>query len=75
MKIITIVPSGFRCTLAECDPGLFLFKNTIGFKSEYGDCEAFVVESGEYFWGGTSDKDDRKKLMVIPCNYAMSEDR
>lgn len=75
MKIITIVPSGFRCTLDECTPGLFLFNNTIGFKSEYGDCEVFVVESGEYFWGGATTKEEQKKLKVIPCHYCISEDR
>lgn len=57
-------------TLAECPPGLFVFNGSIGFKSEYGaagavDC--YCVESGEYFWGGTSTPDERRKLMVSPA--------
>lgn len=59
-----------QCTLADCPPGLFRFGDGIGFKSEYGDnagnSEAFCVESGEYFWGGTSSKADRERLMVAP---------
>lgn len=68
-------------TLAECPPGLFLWNGTLGFKSEYGAMEpadlgktwtvgnrvdAYCADSGEYFWGGTSNHDDRAKVMVTP---------
>lgn len=64
-----------KCTLDQCPPGLFLFDGSLGFKSEYStkndragkyQCDAFVVASGEYFWGGTSDVDARAKLIVEP---------
>lgn len=59
-----------NCTLAECPPGLFIFNGGIGFKSEYstpeGSPDAYVVSSGEYFWGGTSDRKARDALVVIP---------
>lgn len=64
-------------TLGHCQPGLFLFRGTsLGFKSEYKtesknrpgvwQSDAYVVESGEYFWGGTSDPVEREALMVLP---------
>lgn len=62
--------SRFACTLAECPPGLFLFGDCLGFKSEYrsdtGKVEAFVVDSGEYFWGGAKTSEEREALMVHP---------
>lgn len=60
----------FAYPLAECPPGLFLCGDCLGFKSEYrsedGKSEAFVVESGEYFWGGATSKDARELIMVHP---------
>jgi hypothetical protein len=67
------------CTLADCPPGLFWFGDCLGFKSEYGDnygnSEAFCVESGEYFWGGTTDKTAREKLTVTPFEEPRSAPR
>lgn len=71
-------------TLRECPPGLFLFDadghtGCLGFKSEYmtesqsspgvWQSDAYVVESGEYFWGGTSDPRAREALKVTPLDY------
>ena len=60
----------FACRLDECPPGLFLLGNCLGFKSEYrndkGSCEAYVVASGEFFWGGAKDAAEREALMVTP---------
>lgn len=63
-------------TLDECPPGLFEFNGRLGFKSEYrtvtpstgaaGMPDAYVVESGEYFWGGTTHPQERAKLQVRP---------
>ena len=63
------------CTLADCPPGLFMFNGMMGFKSEYTttlenprryQCDAYVVESGEYFHGGAKSTQDRAALIVIP---------
>lgn len=60
-------------TLAECPVGLFEFNGTLCFKSEYGDNEggivAYIVESGEFFIGGVSDKVERRHLMVKPIKF------
>lgn len=56
----------FTCTLAECPPGFFRFGDSINFKSEYGDSDAYCGSSGEYFWGGTSDRNERARLIVEP---------
>ncbi len=60
----------FACRLDECPPGLFLFGNCLGFKSEYrnekGASEAFVVETGEFFWGGAKCTAEREALLVTP---------
>ena len=71
-------------TLAECPPGLFFWNGSLGFKSEYGAMEpvgsnfkafkvgnradAYCVESGEFFWGGTSNHDDRARVLVYPID-------
>lgn len=65
--------------LGKCPPGLFIFDGEhLGFKSEYHtesrsrpgvwQSDAYVVESGEYFWGGTSDPVERENLMVLPIS-------
>ncbi len=65
--------------LDECPPGLFMFGDTIGFRSEYSTVtptnpsqpDAYVVESGEYFWGGVNgDSRARSALMVRPIEPA-----
>lgn len=68
-------PVSKGCTLEELKPGtLFSFNGTIALKSEYytatGAIEAFIVGSGEMFWGGTKDPKDQRKLIVSPIPYA-----
>lgn len=65
------------CTLADCPPGLFLADayNTLGFKSEYrteqGAIEAYVVESGEFFWGDTPQTVERQRAQIVrPISHA-----
>lgn len=67
-------------SLAECRPGPFWFNGSLGFKTEYGMTlpngmgmwtvthwpEAYCMDSGECFWGGTSKHEDRAKLLVWP---------
>lgn len=59
----------------ECPEGLFLFNGSLCFKSEYKtqnqssgywQSDAYVVSSGEYFWGGASTAEARDKLLVTP---------
>lgn len=61
-------------TFGECPPGLFLFGGTLCFKSEYhtkvNQPDAYVVSSGEYFWGGTVELEARLSLVVIPLAAA-----
>jgi len=61
-----IIPHGWPCTLAACPPGLFVVGDSLGFKSEYG-LDAFVVESGEYWWGGADKKEEVATQIVQPC--------
>lgn len=70
-------------TLNECPPGLFRTEDgTIGFKSEYTtttgagpQCDAYCVESGEYFHGGTGSVEARGALLVEPINYLDETDK
>ena len=66
-----------KVRLSNAPVGLFDFDGTIGFKSEYGkvhtdergtfvQVEAYVVCSGEYFWGGVDTARERNDLLVTP---------
>ncbi|MEM8615433.1 MAG: hypothetical protein AAGF20_00710 [Pseudomonadota bacterium] len=62
----------------ECPEGLFVFGDYVAVMTEYvtlnargfSQRDAFIVSSGEYFWGGTSKAEDRSKLMVRPIPEA-----
>lgn len=58
-----------NCALSELEPGsLFEYENTFALKTEYknesGAIEAFIIGSGEMFWGGTDNAEDQAKLIV-----------
>lgn len=72
MKQLIVVPDGWPCTLAECPPGFFIFRESLCLKSEYGVNEAYV-ESGEYFAGGTTTKEERSLLIVQPVKSVWQE--
>lgn len=59
-------------TLNECPPGIFRTEEgDWGFKSEYstkGKCDAYCLGSGEYFYGGALDAEDRGLQMVEPLD-------
>lgn len=73
-----------QVTLAECPPGLFLWNGSLGFKSECGAMEpvgdnfkffmvgntpdAYCADTGEVFWGGTSNHKDRSRVLVRPID-------
>jgi hypothetical protein len=63
--------AGEPCRFVNCPPGLFRFAGMLCFKSEYsskpGQQDAYCVDSGEYFWGGTNgDLEARRNLIVQP---------
>lgn len=51
---------------------LFMYNETLGMKSEYhtahGAVEAFIVDSGCMFWGGTDRVETQKNLLVYPVD-------
>jgi hypothetical protein len=69
MKRLELKPSGFPCTLSECEPGFFLFNDELCFKSKYtnddGTPDAYC-ESGESFWGGVSTVKELRNIIVQP---------
>lgn len=75
MRTLQLVPDGFKCTLAECPHGLFLCddETMVGLKSDYGDY--YLAIDGDAFWGGTSSKEDRDKIIVQPLRYEWKESK
>lgn len=49
----------------DCPVGLFEINGELCLKTEYG-LEAYIVSSGECFWGGTDNTDDLRNVMVNP---------
>ena len=56
--------------------GLFLDGDTLVLKAEYSTAnengtqeDAYIVGSGEYYWGGTSDVRVRAKLKVLHVRF------
>ena len=51
MKKLTLIPTGWPCSLEECPPGHFLFdEKYVGFKTEYRTSEGTIEaynEAGE----------------------------
>lgn len=56
------------CKLKDCPVGLFFPANSneLCLKTEYG-LDAYIVSSGEKFWGGTKTQGDLADIEVIPC--------
>lgn len=67
-----LIPRGDKCTLDELPFGtLFAFgDDCVAVKSEYqcnnGLIEAFIIGSGEQFWGGANTAKEQRELMVQP---------
>ena len=59
-------------TLADCPIGLFHYDGELCLKTEYGSNEgridAYIVSSGEFFWGGTNTPAAQRKVMVEPVS-------
>ena len=74
-----------KTTLENLKKGcLFLSGTTLCLKSEYtysssttpsnGAIEAYIVGSGEMFWGGTNNAYDQRKLIVTEVEFIYEED-
>lgn len=66
-------------TLEDLPAGsLFKYGETIALKSEYradgGAIEAYIVGSGEMFWGGTKTSEDQRKLLVVAVAIPATEE-
>lgn len=68
---------GEPCTLEACPVGLFIADacDTLGMKTEYhtdkGAVEAYIVESGEFFWGDNPQTVERQRAQIVrPISYA-----
>ena len=58
-----------KVKLGELQPGkLFMYNETLALKSEYmtdnGAIEAFIIGSGEMFWGGAKTPNEQAELEV-----------
>lgn len=51
--------------LKDYPSGLFICGDTLCVKTEYGN-EAYIVESGEYFWGGAKTKEGIGDVLILP---------
>jgi hypothetical protein len=75
---IAFWPHKRRVRFKNCPVGLFMHGDTIALMTEYAterrtngvlsgvNRNAYIVSSGEAFWGGTSDGAVRDELMVTP---------
>lgn len=53
--------------LREYPKGLFMHGETLCVKTEYGN-EAYIVWSGEAFWGGAKTNDDIGNVLILPID-------
>jgi hypothetical protein len=58
-----------RVRLKNLRPGLFLWKDTLCLMTEYGT-DAYIVSTGEAFWGGVQTPAQRDDLLVTPVKIA-----
>jgi hypothetical protein len=68
-RTLQLMPEGWPIALRDCPPGLFVFEDAVGLKSEYGNGNGgngCYCDTGEMFWGGTATPDKRDSLMVQP---------
>lgn len=75
--------NGGMVPLSFCPVGLFLHDGTLAVMTEYSTTtesgyrnrDAYILTSGEYFWGGTNDSDQRANLLVQPLLPITPSDR
>ena len=72
-----------KVKLIDAPVGLFLHEGTLCLKTEYMHqsfkettprVEAYIVDSGETFWGGVKTAEEVNSLMVTPLDYKLKND-
>ena len=72
-----------KVKLIDAPVGLFLYEDTLCLKTEYMHksfkqttprVEAYIVDSGETFWGGVKTAEEVNSLMVTPLDYKLKND-
>ena len=62
-------------SLRNCPVGLFMFNNELCVKTEYGSNEgridAYIVRTGEFFWGGKVEPEEQAALRVTPVTLCL----
>jgi len=76
MKRGTIIAQSRQTTLVECPIGLFIDSSgDLCLKTEYrtakGAIEAYIVETGEFFWGEGLGVDAQLREIVTPATLLM----
>ena len=65
----------YEVRLIDAPVGMFMYNGTLALKTEYGRYvgenntytpNCFLVETGEYFWGGAHTVEELNNLMVAP---------
>lgn len=54
--------------LKDCPIGLFIKGDTLCEKTEYGNDDAYIVWSGERFWGGAKTLAELGDVLVLPIS-------
>jgi hypothetical protein len=54
--------------LKDCPIGLFIKNDTLCVKTEYGNNDAYIVWSGERFWGGAKTIEEIGEVLVLPIS-------
>ena len=54
--------------LKDCPIGLFVEDSTLCVKTEYGNDDAYIVWSGERFWGGAKTISEIGEVLVLPIS-------
>lgn len=68
MKTLKIVPDNWPCSIFDCPPGFFVYKDQLCFKTEYGDCECYN-SIGETFC-----KDNTTEVQPVVTEWCNDED-
>lgn len=77
IRQFTLTPKRRWRTLADCPIGMFMadVQGPLCLKTEYGNNEgridAYIVETGEFFWGGTSKPEDQRGVYVMPLTLTI----
>lgn len=65
-----VVKKWGETTLEDCPIGLFSCGGELCLKTEYGDnngrIDAYIVSSGEFFWGGAKNPTEQRHVAVWP---------